>query len=314
MLHLMAGGGGGACIDTPTTGSSWAPEERAHDINYLEILAAFLALKSFSSAIKGKHVKLQIDNTTAVCSINNMGTCHSVPNNKLVVQIWSWCINNNVWLSAVYIPGKQNIAADRESRVSRRETEWSLNKDIFKANTSTLGFVPNIYLFASRLNYQVKPYVAYTSDPGAYAIDAFCLSWRTLQFYAFPPFCLIQRVLEKVKEEQATGLIVVPYWATQAWWPSLMNVLIQKLLLLPRMKKTLILHTEPETVHPLFNKLQLICCHLSGVAFLAEEFQKGLQTLSCDHGAMERKNNTEHICKDGTYSVSHGRLIPFVQL
>ena len=107
--------GWGACIDTTTTGSNWAPEERAHDINYLEILAAFLALKSFSSAIIGKHVKLQIDNTTAVCSINNMGTCHSVPNNKLVVQIWSWCINNNVWLCAVHIPGKQNIAADRES-------------------------------------------------------------------------------------------------------------------------------------------------------------------------------------------------------
>ena len=156
-----------------------------------------------------------------------------------------------MWLSAVHIPGKQTIAADRESRVSRRETEWSLNKDIFNAITLTLGFVPNIDLFASRLNYQFKPYVAYTPDPGASAINAF--SWRTLQFYAFPPFCLIRKVLQKIKEEQATGLIVVPYWATQAWWPSLMNMLIQKPLLLPRMKKTLILHTEPETAHPLFN-------------------------------------------------------------
>ena len=54
--------GWGVCIDTTTTGGNWTPEERAHDINYLEMLAAFLALKSFSSAIKGKHVKLQIDN------------------------------------------------------------------------------------------------------------------------------------------------------------------------------------------------------------------------------------------------------------
>ena len=216
-----------------------------------------------------------------------------------------------MWLNAVHIPGKQNIAADRESRVSRRETEWALNKDIFNAITLTLDFVPNIDLFASRLNYQVKPYVAYTPDPRAYAIDAFCLSKRTLQFYAFRPFCLIQRVVQKIKEEQATGLIVVPYWATQAWWPSLMNMLIQKPLLLPRMKKTLILHTEPETVHPLFNKLQL-CSHLSGVAFLGEEFQKGLQALSCNHGAMERKNNTEHICKDGTYSVAVLTVHPMV--
>ena len=93
-----------------------------------------------------------------------------------------------------------------------------------------------------------------------------------------------------------------------------MNMVIQKPLLLPRMKNTLILHAEPQTVHPLFNKLQLICCHLSGVASLAEEFQKELQTLSCDHGAMERKSNTELTYKDGTFSVSRGRLIPFVQL
>ena len=48
--------GWGACIDTTTTGSNWTPKERAHDINYLEMLAAFLALKSFYSAIKRKHV------------------------------------------------------------------------------------------------------------------------------------------------------------------------------------------------------------------------------------------------------------------
>ena len=30
-------GWGGACTDTTTTGGNWAPEERAHDINYLEI-------------------------------------------------------------------------------------------------------------------------------------------------------------------------------------------------------------------------------------------------------------------------------------
>jgi hypothetical protein len=80
--------GWGACIDTTTTGGSWTPDERANDINYLEILAVFLALQSFSSAVAGKHVKLLVDNTTAVFSINNMGTCHSKANNTLVAKIW----------------------------------------------------------------------------------------------------------------------------------------------------------------------------------------------------------------------------------
>lgn len=37
--------GWGACIDTTTTGGDWTPDD---DINYLEILAVFLALQSFS--------------------------------------------------------------------------------------------------------------------------------------------------------------------------------------------------------------------------------------------------------------------------
>ena len=69
-------GGGGACLGT-ITGGSWTPDERAHDINYQEILAVYLALQSFLSAIAGKHIKVMVDNTTAVFCINIMGTCHS---------------------------------------------------------------------------------------------------------------------------------------------------------------------------------------------------------------------------------------------
>ncbi|CAB4034771.1 Enzymatic poly [Paramuricea clavata] len=110
--------GWGACIDTTTTGGNWTPDERAKDINYLEILAVFLALQSFSPAVAGKHVKLLVDNTTAVFSINNMGTFHSKANNTLVAKIWEWSIINNTWLTVAHIPGKQNTAADRESRAS----------------------------------------------------------------------------------------------------------------------------------------------------------------------------------------------------
>ena len=99
--------GWGCCLDTVTTGGNWTPEEAQHDINYLEILAVFFALKSFSNALLGEHIKLMVDNTTAVSTINQMGTCHSRANNQLVHQIWEWCITHNVWPTVVHIPGKQ---------------------------------------------------------------------------------------------------------------------------------------------------------------------------------------------------------------
>ena len=95
-------------------------------------------------------------------------------------------------------------------------------------------FIPDIDLFASRLNYLVKLYVAYTPDPEAFAIDAFHLSWGKYKFHASPPFSIISKVLQKVREDKATGLIVVPFWPTQVCWPTLMNMLIQYPLLLPR--------------------------------------------------------------------------------
>ena len=59
-----------------------------------------------------------------------MGTCHSRSNRQLAHQIWMWCIDHNVGLTVVHIPGKHNIKADRESRLSRRKTEWTLHKSI----------------------------------------------------------------------------------------------------------------------------------------------------------------------------------------
>jgi len=93
---------------------NWTPEEAQHDIYYLEMLAVFLALKSFSNAISGKHVKLMDDNTAAVSTINQTGTCHSRVINQVAHPIWVWCIDHNVWLTVVHIPGKHNTEADRE--------------------------------------------------------------------------------------------------------------------------------------------------------------------------------------------------------
>ena len=40
-------------------------------------------------------------------------------------------------------------------------------------------------MFALRLNYKVKDYVAWRPDPGAAFIDAFCVNWEPYFFYVF---------------------------------------------------------------------------------------------------------------------------------
>ena len=125
--------------------------ESQNHINYLELLAVFLGLQTFCSSLHDCHIRLMIDNTTAVAVINHMGTSHSDPLNKLTKEIWLWYIPRNIWLSAAHIAGKCNIQADLESPHSVTETEWMLNNTLLSNALSELDFTPEIDLFASRI-------------------------------------------------------------------------------------------------------------------------------------------------------------------
>lgn len=72
----------------------------------------------------------------------------------------------------------------------------------------------DIDLFASLLNAKCEMYVSWIPDPNSLAVDAFTLSWKEFYFYAFPPFIFIPRVLRKIIDDKAEGILIVP------WWPS----------------------------------------------------------------------------------------------
>ncbi|KAK2551172.1 hypothetical protein P5673_027932 [Acropora cervicornis] len=105
-----------------------------------------------------------------------MGGIRSEPLNTLAKQIWHWCMSREIWLSAQYVPGDLNAEADSASRLFSEDLEWSLHPTIFSELQSTI-WSPDIDLFASRLNFKVEKYVSWHPDPGAYAVDAFSLSW-----------------------------------------------------------------------------------------------------------------------------------------
>ena len=70
-------------------------------------------------------------------------------------------------------------------------------------------------LFASRLNRQLATYISWRRDPEASYIDAFSIPWTNKGYYAFPPFSIIDRCLQKISQDNAEGVILVPIWPTQ---------------------------------------------------------------------------------------------------
>ena len=77
---------GTVCLGETTQGL-WSASEKLRHINELEILAVHFALRCFKSHIKGKHVRVNSDNSTAVCYLNAMSCTKSPSCNKLVQDI-----------------------------------------------------------------------------------------------------------------------------------------------------------------------------------------------------------------------------------
>ena len=138
----------------------WSLSEQEYHINYLELLALFFALKSFCSLVRNQHVRVFTDNSTAMVYVNKMGGTRSPPCNQLTKYIWSWCQERNIWISAGFVPGKDNscrpqAVADHRSRNFKNErTEWMLDKNLFAEIIKVFG-TPDIDLFSSRDSYQI---------------------------------------------------------------------------------------------------------------------------------------------------------------
>jgi len=184
------------------TGGQWSRAESSNHINYLELLAAFLAVQCFGKEQFNITIQLKLDNITAVSYINKMGGTHSQALCRLSIALWDWSLQRNIFLTAEHLPGEQNVIADQESRAMRDRCDWMLNPSIFQKIQSQMGPC-GIDLFASRLTRQLPRYFSWRPDPEAEGTDAFLQIWSATRGYANPPWCLIARCLSQVKQQIA---------------------------------------------------------------------------------------------------------------
>lgn len=248
----------------PVTSGMWSYEEQQEHINVLELKAAKLGIQSLCQKLYDCHVRLEVDNTTAVSYINNMGGTRSDRCNSVAKDLILWCKERKIWLTACHIAGKDNTEADRYSRKLSIHTEWQLDPAVFSQLCHLFG-KPEIDLFAARTNHQLPKYMSLYPDPNACAINAFYHSWDDY-VYIFPPFNLIHRILKKLKEDKTRrALVIVPVWKMQPWYTKLEKMIQKGPVYLKNSKKLLQQPSDPNMIHPLYPKLQLMACVLSGI-------------------------------------------------
>ncbi len=288
-----------------SSGGRWDLEEQKHHINYLELKAIWLSLKSLCKQMTHKHVRIMSDNTTAVACINKQGSTQSSNCNKMARHIWDFGLQRDLWLSAAHCPGVLNTEADAASRKFQDETEWALDPDIFHLLCREFG-EPTIDLFASRLNHKTPRYCAWQPDPDAIFIDSLMYDWGGEQMvYAFPPFAIVHLVLQKFISDQAEGILIVPFWTTQPWFTQFADLVISNPIIIPVTDKSLFLPFRVKT-HPLKDRLFLLAAHCSTNLWKLREFRLQQSLQSSKAGENHQQHYTSPTYRCGNCIVSRG--------
>ena len=153
------------------------------------------------------------DNTTVVAYINKQGGTHSHLLLRLVVDLFLWFQTQDITLRARHIPGCLNVIADRLSRPNQPiMTEWSLHPEVVNLIFRLCG-TPVVDRFATVHNTHLPQFMALVPEPRALTIDALSQDWQGRSMYMFPPFLLLNKVIQKLRTTQTGEVILIaPWW------------------------------------------------------------------------------------------------------
>ena len=202
--------------------------------------------------------------------------------------------------------------ADQISRIKIMPTEWMLHKSVVQKIFHLWG-THLIDLFASAQNKQTQIFCSWIPHQEALALDALSVSWENMFSYAYPPICLIPKVLKHMKQFHCQVILIVPKWPRRHWYTYLLQFSVacpRKLPLWPNLLQqpsTMINHPNPEV----FN---LHAWLLSTAVSKKRAFQASLENSYQLHGERAHTKITPVNLTNSVAGVMKGKLIPILPL
>ena len=294
------------------TGGCWDTTEATLHINVQEMLAALYGIKCFARTASNLHILLRSDNSTVVAYVNHLGGTKSRILSDIVRELWQWCLDRGTTITAQHLPGLENVRADFMSRHLSDRTDWRLNPHLFNLLNQLWGPF-TVDLFATRLSRQLPKFYSWRPDPESAGTNALIQDWRDSIGYAHPPWCLVGRVLQKVLAQEVTVTLIAPVWPSQPWYATLLSMLVDLPLLLPREPNTTL--PSPNCEMPLQdNPPQLAAWRVSGNNSQQEEFRRRLQSSSLEPGGVKPTPVTTQHGRSGLSGAVTEMTIPFLHL
>ena len=101
-------------------------------------------------------------------------------------------------------------------------------------------------LFASEMNCKTAVFCTWIPSQLALATDALSIAWENIEAYAFPPICLIPKLIQHMKNLKCQMILTAPQWARRPWYTSLLQMPIAYPMNLPVVRDLL---TQPKTAN-----------------------------------------------------------------
>jgi len=200
----------------------WSPCEGAKSSAWRELKAIHFALTSFKTLVQGKSVKWHSDNQGAA-RIVDVGRPHPELH-SIALDIFNFCRTNNVILVPQWVPRELNVSADEISKIVDYD-DWYTTLEFFKYLGSFWG-PRTVGWFANASNTHLRRFNSRFSVLGSEAVDAFSVSWTGENNWLVPPVDCIIRVVQHLVCT-SVGILVVPYWPSNAFWPFLFTSLVE---------------------------------------------------------------------------------------
>ena len=192
-----------------------------------EALALKNALSSYGSQIKNKRIEAKVDNQAVVFAWKNQYSKNGILS-SILKNIFQLTIQNNCYLNLSYIRTSENLSDVLSRGYSKSDATLSNRAWVHIHQSFGPHDVDMFSLDSNAMFNNIGDPLAHFTPfptPETSGVDAFAqsYSWNKL-YYAFPPFCLLETVVNLILQEKINCTLVFPeFKPIQPWFTVIMS-------------------------------------------------------------------------------------------
>ena len=206
----------------------WSEEIKKEHITMKELRVVEEMLKLYGATIKGKVLRFLEDNMSVVAILSNF-TTRSPEMMKILDRIVQMLCRWDIEIRLLYCD-TDSMPADWFSRDANKG-DWGLLPTVAELYIHTWGLC-TVDRFADYQNALLPRFNSAYPCLGSEALNAYTQAWGGERNYINAPWSQLGKVFYKLAcEPAAEAVCLVPHWPGATWWPALVRLMDDYLVL-----------------------------------------------------------------------------------